>query len=101
MIDLRSLVGVASPGLAGETLGNIITRLLPWGYAIAGFVLLAYLVFGGYQILVSQGDPKAVAAGREKISNAVFGFFIIFVSYWTVQIVGRILGIEAITNMFG
>ena len=51
--------------------------------------------------MTSRGDPKAVAAAKEKITFAVAGFVIIFVSYWIVQIVGQILGIQDILDIFG
>ncbi|OGM15794.1 hypothetical protein A2V56_01060 [Candidatus Woesebacteria bacterium RBG_19FT_COMBO_42_9] len=83
------------------TLGQIISSLIPYIFVIAGLLLLLYLVFGGFGLMTSRGDPKAVAAAKEKITFAVAGFVIIFVSYWIVQIVGQILGIQDILDIFG
>jgi len=40
--------------------------------------------------LTAMGDPKKAAAGRQKITYAVLGFIIIFVSFWLVQIIDYI-----------
>jgi len=83
------------------TLGGIIGALLPYIFGIAGLLLLLYLIFGGFSLLTSGGDPKAVQAAKEKITFALIGFVIVFVSFWLVQIIGRILNINAIIQIFG
>ena len=83
------------------TFGNIITGLLPFLFAIAGILLLLYLLYGGFQIMLSRGEPKGIEAGKGKITNALLGFVVIFVSFWIVQIVARILGLTTVINIFG
>ena len=89
----------ASPS-TGDPLGEIISALLPYLFAGAGLLLLLYFIFGGLSLMLSRGDPKAVQSAKDKITSAVIGFIIVFVSYWLVQIVGIILGIEAIQTIF-
>lgn len=81
-------------------IGTIVSGLLPYLFAGAGLMLLLYLLFGGLQLMTSGGDPKKMQEARGKIGNALVGFIIVFIAYWLVQIVGTILGIEAITNIF-
>lgn len=69
------------------TLSDLLTRALPLLFPIAGLILFAYLVWGGFDYLTSMGDPKKADAGRSKITSAIIGFIIIFASYWIVQIV--------------
>jgi hypothetical protein len=99
-IDFGSLEAVAAPAFAGGTLGNIVNSAILYLFPIAGFLLLIYLIYGGYQYLLSGGDPKSIDAGKKNITYAVIGFIIIFLAYWIVQIVGRILGIGAIGDIF-
>lgn len=103
-IDFNSLEnqigGSGTNKFAGKTLGDLISELLPWIFAIAGLILLLYLVFAGFQLLVSQGEPKAVAGARGRITNALIGFVIIFVSYWLVQIIAKVLGLTAVSGIF-
>ncbi len=83
------------------TVGNIVSEFIKYLFPLAGILLLLYLLFGGFSLMTSGGDPKAVQDAKSKITNALIGFIIIFASYWIVQILGTILGIEAITNIFG
>ncbi|MBU0998109.1 pilin [Patescibacteria group bacterium] len=82
-------------------LGDLISVLIPYIFGITGFILLLMIVFSGFQILTSAGNPKAMEAGQKRLVNAIIGFVIIFLSYWIVKLVGQMLGIESITNIFG
>ena len=85
----------------GLTFGEIISGLLPYLVVLAGLLLLLYLLYGGFVLMTSRGDPKAMEKGKGIITTALTGFIIVFVSFWLIQIIGRILGIQAITNIFG
>lgn len=77
-----------------ENLGSITSSFLPYAYVIAGLLLLAFLIMGGFQYLVSQGDPKAAQSAQTKLTSAFVGFVIVFVSYWVFQIAGIMLGVN-------
>jgi uncharacterized membrane protein len=85
---------------AGKNLGDIVSALLPYIFTAAGIGLLVYLIFGGISMMLSRGDPKALESAKAKITGALTGFIILFVSYWIVQIVGKVLGLTAITEIF-
>lgn len=103
-IDFDPIIEKTLPKLqtAGGSfsVGAIIRDLLPYVFTIAGFVLLGYLIFGGYEILISQSDPKKIASGYQKILYAVIGFILVFAAFWIVQLVAEILGIEKIKIIF-
>lgn len=100
-IDFSELIKISTPKLINPTVGGIITILLPYIFVIAGFVMLGFFIFGGYEILTGGGDPKKIASGRQKIVYAIAGFLIVFASYFIIQIVGRVLNIKAIKDIFG
>lgn len=83
-----------------NTLGGIISAVVPYLFGIAGFLLLLYLIFGGFSYMLSGGDPKATESAKQKITNAVIGFVIIFAAYWLVQILGTVLGITQFQQIF-
>jgi|WetSurSiteA1Bulk_404760.scaffolds.fasta_scaffold59020_3 hypothetical protein len=87
--------------LQGKSIGDIVSTLIPYFFLVAGILLLINLVMGGLALMLSRGDPKAVQSAQGKITNSLIGFLIVFASYWIVQLVGRVFGIEAITNIFG
>ncbi len=106
MIDFDELITRATPNFAlcnGQPcrVADVISALLPYIFGLAGFLILLYAIMGGYQIMNSKGDPKAMAQGRDKITYAVVGFIIMAVSYWILQLVGRIFDIQQITDIFG
>jgi len=78
----------------GGTIGDILSALLPYIYVLAGLILFVYLIIGGFGLLTSAGDPKAVESAKGKITSAIIGFIIIFISYWLVQILEIVFGIE-------
>lgn len=81
---------------AGQPLGYILSSLIPYLFILAGMFLFVYLILGGFQLMVSRGDPKAVEAAKGKITNAIIGFVIIFASFWIVQILQKIFGLGSI-----
>jgi len=76
------------------TLGNILSDLLTYVYIIAGLILLILLIFGGFSLMTSGGNPDKMKLGYGKIKTALIGFLIIFVSYMVVLLVQAILGID-------
>lgn len=99
--DFTSWITTATPNFVGGTVGSIISALIPYIFGIAGFLILIFIVLGGYQVLFSQGDPKQMAAGKDKITWAVVGFIVMFTAFWLVQLIGRILNIQKIIDIFG
>ena len=103
--DLEKIQSEAFPDFTflGEqgTIGNIVSEFIKYLFPLAGILLLLYLLLGGFSLMTSGGDPKAVQGAKSKITNALIGFVIIFAAYWIVQLVASILGLEAITNIFG
>lgn len=82
-------------------LGDLVSVLIPYIFGIAGLILLLMLIFSGFQLLTSAGDPKALESGQKRLTSAVIGFIIIFLSYWIVKFVGQILGVEIFAGIFG
>ncbi len=104
-LDLNEIQKQAIPkgstfNFANKSLGDIISALLPYLFSAAGILLLLYLVYGGLQLMLSGGDPKAVQSARDKITGALIGFIIIFAAYWITQIIANMLGLKSILDTF-
>ncbi len=86
---------------AGGNLGDVISDLTKnYLLLIAGLLLLVYLLYGGFQYLTSAGDPKKIESAQSKITQSIIGFLIIFGSFWVVQILANILGLEKAKQIF-
>ena len=89
--------------LNGEsaTLGTILSRALPIIFIFAGIGLFLMILASGFTLMTSAGDAKKMEAGKQRLTNAILGFIIIFASFWIVQIFGTMFGLDSLTGVFG
>ena len=99
-VNLNDLMNSLRGGKMGPwysiSIESLISSLIPFIYVLAGLALLLMLSVGGFQLMMSAGDPKGVESGRNKVMYALIGFLIIFVSYWLVQILQVVFGLPKI-----
>lgn len=76
------------------TPGIIISAILPIMFTLAGLILFAMLILGGFQMMTSAGNPKGADAGKARLTSALIGFAIIFLAYWLTQFMEIIFGIN-------
>ncbi len=82
-------------GLKFDSVGDLIYIVLNnYVFYLIGILLLVYLGIGGLQMMTAVGDPKKMQMAQSKITNALIGFVIVFVSYWVVSLVGEIFSIK-------
>jgi len=74
--------------------GSIISKLLPYIYVFAGLALLLMLILGGIGLMTSAGNPDKSKAAFGRISGALIGFIIIFISYMVALVVEKLLGVK-------
>ena len=86
---------------AGAKVGQVIFQLLNYLFVFAGLALLLYLIYGGFQLMTSGGDPGKMKEAKAIITNALVGFLIIFIAYWLVQALGIIFGVQGIIGPQG
>jgi len=84
------------PATKFGTVGDLISVLLPNVYILAGVILLFLLIFGGLLLIMGAGggDTQKTGQGKKAVTAAVAGFLIIFGSYWIIQIIEVITGVE-------
>jgi len=78
------------------TLGDIITNILPNIYVFSGIILFFLLIGGGLMFIISAGqqNPEGAGKGKQAITAALIGFLIIFASYWIIQIIQIVTGLD-------
>ncbi len=74
------------------SLFDIINRILPIIYSVAGIALFGLMLYGGFMWLISAGDPEKVRKSVGTIVNAVIGIAIIIFAYFATRVVSGILG---------
>jgi TRAP-type C4-dicarboxylate transport system permease small subunit len=86
--------GPLRPELAQAGLGGIISLLLSFLYAIAAVILFFIFVWGGYDILTSQGNEEKLSSGSQKISSGVIGFILLVLAFFLTRIVAYVFGLD-------
>lgn len=63
-----------------------------WILGITGSLALLYFVYGGFMLLISQGNQQRVTDGKTILTRAVIGIIIIFGAYISVNFIVSSLG---------
>ncbi|MCX6793842.1 MAG: hypothetical protein NTY06_01935 [Candidatus Gottesmanbacteria bacterium] len=73
---------------------QFIGSILSIGIGIGGGIAFLLILFGGFQILMSAGNPEKLNAGKELITSAITGLLIIIFSLFILRLIGfNIFGI--------
>ncbi len=78
------------------TPSGIASRVVTFAIGIGGGIALLLIIFGGFRLAFSAGDPEAVMQGRQVITAAIVGLMVIIFSVFILRLIGiGILGIGA------
>lgn len=83
------------------TIGGIrcvVENILGVVIAFIGIGVLVMLVYGGYQFLMSGGDPKGIQGAKGTITYALLGLIIALCSWFIIALIANFTGAEQITN---
>lgn len=100
--QIDQLIGTIAPPVdsplfantAGQSLGIIIARGISLVIIVAGLFMLAYMLWGAFDWVISGGEKERIAKAQNKITHAVVGFLVIFVVLAVFGIItGNVLNI--------
>ena len=72
-----------------DLIGVITTFLTP----LAAIILFLIISWGGYDLLLSSGDPERVQSGQQKITAGIIGFILLVLSFFLSRLLGQIFGV--------
>lgn len=73
---------------------ELVNDILRIALGVAGGVSFLLIIFGGFKLSFSRGDPQAVQDGREVITSAIIGLIIVIFSVFLLRLIGiDILGL--------
>ncbi len=88
--EIQKLVDPFNYGtFGGKFIGSFIFVL----FLVAIVMALAFILFGGFKWIMSQGDPKEIEGARKTIIYAAIGLGVVFLSFFVVNLMGCFLGI--------
>jgi len=82
------------------TLGSLVSTILPNIFMVSGVILFFLIIAGGFMVISSAGNAEKTDKGKQAITGAIIGFVIIFASYWIVQIIEIITGVNILNSTF-
>jgi NADH:ubiquinone oxidoreductase subunit 5 (subunit L)/multisubunit Na+/H+ antiporter MnhA subunit len=63
-------------------------------FIVAILLALLFLLWGGIDWIMSEGDKNKVHAAREKIVYSIVGIVVVLLSFFIVSLVSGILGVK-------
>lgn len=77
-------------------IGKLVSIIVSNAIIVAGIIMLFLMVFAGISMISggASGNPQKVAQGKQTATIAIIGFIIVFISYWIVQIIEQITGVD-------
>lgn len=88
--EIDTAIGCIPFGDTDEFIGFI----LRWAIGIGGGIAFLLIIFAGFQIMTSTGNPERLKAGQELLTSAIAGLILLIFSVFILRIIGvNILGI--------
>lgn len=66
--------------------------------ALTGVALFVMLVVGGFNFLLSGGDPKKLESARGTLTGAIIGLVVIVLSFLIILTVSKFTGVDKVTQ---
>ncbi len=79
--------------------GDLVTVIMKNAFVLAGVICFVLLIFGGFGVIVGAGggDAKRLEQSRQTITWAVIGLLLVVGSFWIVQIIGKLTGVNLLS----
>ncbi len=78
---------------------GFVEQLYTIGLGLIGMVALLFMIYGGYQILTSRGDPEALEKGKSYILYAIIGLVLAIFGFALLQLIaGDILKVPGFSD---
>ncbi len=75
-------------GCLPTTSGEFATTLIQFGSGLAGGIAFLLIIVGGFQMVMSAGNPEKLNAGKELVSSAIVGLLFIIFSVFLLRMIG-------------
>lgn len=75
-------------GCIDNSAQGIVGKLIGTGIGIAGGIALLMIIASGFELTISQGEPKRVSDAKERLTSAIIGLLFIIFSVTILQFIG-------------
>ena len=78
---------------------GLVGFILGWAIGIGGGIAFLLMIYAGFLMMTSQGDPKRLQAGQELLTSAIMGLILLIFSVFILRLIGvDILGIPGLSS---
>ncbi|MEK7182618.1 MAG: hypothetical protein AAB694_00460, partial [Patescibacteria group bacterium] len=71
-----------------ENTTEFVKWFLGWAIGIGGGVAFLLILWSGFQIMTSAGNPERLKAGREQLTAAIGGLLFLIFSMFLLRLIG-------------
>jgi len=76
---------------------DLVKWLFPYFLGFGGLAAFGLIVYSGFQLMISSGDPQKIQGAKETITSAVTGLIFIILSLFLLRLIGvNILGLPGL-----
>lgn len=87
----------APGGVPNARINDILPFVVTTLFVFAIILTLFFLILGGISFITSGGDKQKVVQARLRLTYAVVGLIIIFLSFFIVNIIGGFFGVNLLS----
>jgi hypothetical protein len=81
-------------GPNGQT--DFLSFILKWAVGVGGGIAFLLILYGGFMVMSSGGNPERLKAGQELLTSAISGLILLIFSVFILKFIGiDILGLDA------
>lgn len=74
---------------------DFLGQLLGWGVGVGSGIAFVLIVYAGFMIMSSAGNPERLKAGQELLTSAISGLILLIFSIFVLRFIGiDILGLD-------
>lgn len=100
-VNIREAFLIRHPNATpfGRTLGDVFSLIVPNFIIVAGVFFIYLIIYGGYLLIIHGGrnnSTQLVQKGKNSITYGVLGFLLVVGSYFILQMISTITGIDFI-----
>jgi len=76
----------------------IIKNIVNAALVFAGVTALILIIYAGIMYITSKGDPAKVEGAKKTGTYAILGLIVIFLSFFIINIISQVTGVDQIAN---
>ena len=76
----------------------IITLIINAALVFSGLTALVLIIYSGIKYITSKGDQAAIDGAKKTLTYAIIGLIVIFLSFFLVQLISTLTGVQQIAH---